>query len=109
MTSHLSSDSSRPASDQVSTETRPTPVPNEIRMYATAWCGDCRRSKRVFDAMGISYTYIDIERDTRAEQLVLQLNRGKRSVPTIVFPDGSVLTEPSNAELEAKLRALATI
>jgi mycoredoxin len=79
----------------------------EIRFYATRWCGDCRRSKRVFDALGVDYTYVDIEHDAQAERLVLTLNRGMRSVPTIVFPDGSVLTEPSTVELEAKLRALA--
>lgn len=79
----------------------------EIRFYATRWCGDCRRSKRVFEALGVAYTYVDIEQDEQAARLVKAVNHGMRSVPTIVFPDGSVLTEPSNGELEAKLRALA--
>lgn len=89
----------RPAADS-------TAAADQIRFYATAWCGDCRRSKRVFEDLGVSYAYIDIEQDEQAARLVRQLNGGARSVPTIVFPDGSVLTEPTNAELEAKLRSL---
>jgi mycoredoxin len=73
-----------------------------IKMYATAWCGDCRMAKRWFDAHGIPYEYINIESDERAAAEVLRLNRGMRSVPTIVFPDGSVLVEPSVRELAAK-------
>jgi mycoredoxin len=77
-----------------------------IHFYATRWCGDCWRSKRVFEELGVDYTYVDIEQDDGAARLVRTLNRGMRSVPTIVFPDGAVLTEPSNRELEAKLRSL---
>ena len=75
---------------------------NKIKMYATTWCGDCRMAKRWFDAHGIPYDYINIETDERAAAEVLLLNRGMRSVPTIVFPDGSVLVEPSARELAAK-------
>lgn len=78
-----------------------------IVMYSTRWCGDCRRARRVFDAMGVAYQEIDVERDHDAAQRVRELNRGMQSVPTIVFPDGSILVEPSNRELEAKLRQLA--
>ena len=77
--------------------------PQHIVMFSTPWCGDCRRAKRIFAALDVPYTEIDIERDPRAAQLVIQLNNGNRSVPTILFPDGAVLVEPSNAELEAKL------
>ncbi len=73
-----------------------------IKMYATTWCGDCRMAKRWFDAHGIPYEYTDIERDARAAAEVLRINRGLRSVPTIVFPDGSVLVEPSARELAAR-------
>lgn len=79
-----------------------------IVMYSTSWCGDCRRAKRVFASLGVEYTEINIEEDERAAEEVVRLNRGNRSVPTILFPDGSVLVEPSNAALEAKLAALAT-
>jgi mycoredoxin len=68
---------------------------NTIKMYATTWCGDCRMAKRWFDAHGIPYDYINIETDERAAAEVLRINRGMRSVPTIVFPDGSILVEPS--------------
>src|SRR5258708_11720513 len=75
---------------------------NRIKMYATTWCGDCRMAKRWFDAHGISYDYINIETDERAAAEVLHINRGMRSVPTIVSPDGSVLRVPSARELAAK-------
>jgi len=71
-------------------------------MYATTWCGDCRMAKRWFDAHGIPYDYINIETDEHAAAEVLRINRGMRSVPTIVFPDGSVLVEPSARELAAQ-------
>ncbi|HEY7973810.1 MAG TPA: glutaredoxin domain-containing protein [Ktedonobacterales bacterium] len=80
---------------------------NEIKFYSTTWCGDCRRSRKVFQAMGVSFTDIDIEEHPEAAEIVRQVNHGKQSVPTIIFPDGSTLTEPSNAVLEQKLAALA--
>ena len=75
---------------------------NKIKMYTTTWCGDCRMAKRWFDAHDIPYDAINIETDEHAAAEVLRLNRGMRSVPTIVFPDGSVLVEPSARELAAK-------
>lgn len=78
-----------------------------IVMYSTTWCGDCRRAKRVFGTRGVEYTEINIDEDRAAAQVVLRLNGGMRSVPTIVFPDGTVLVEPSTAALESKLSALA--
>jgi len=71
-------------------------------MYITPWCGDCRRARRWFDAHGISYDAINIDHDEQAAAYVMQVNNGMRSVPTIVFPDGSVLFEPSARELAAK-------
>jgi mycoredoxin len=73
-----------------------------IKMYVTPWCGDCRRARHWFDAHGISYDAINIEKDEQATAYVMQVNGGMRSVPTIVFPDGSVLVEPSARELAAK-------
>lgn len=78
---------------------------DEIKFYSTSWCGDCRRSRKVFQAMGINFVDIDIEEDSAAAAIVRQVNRGAQSVPTIIFPDGSVLVEPSNAVLEQKLLA----
>jgi mycoredoxin len=87
-----------PVNEQISSE-------QQIKMYATSWCGDCRMAKRWFDSHGISYEYINIEEDDAAADYVVQVNRGRRSVPTIVFPDGSVLVEPSPRELAAKFSA----
>ena len=71
-------------------------------MYATTWCGDCRMAKRWFDSHNIPYEYINIEEDPKAAEYVVKVNGGARSVPTIVFPDGSVLVEPGLRELAAK-------
>ena len=74
-----------------------------IVVYGTTWCGDCRRSIAFLDAHQIPYQWVDIEGDAKAMAVVTRLNKGFRSVPTIVFPDGSVLVEPADAELAAKL------
>jgi mycoredoxin len=73
-----------------------------IKMYVTTWCGDCRMAKRWFDAHGVPYEYINIEEDDKAAEYVARVNRGYRSVPTIVFPDGSILVEPTPRELASK-------
>ena len=73
-----------------------------IKMYVTPWCGDCQSYRRWFDAHCIPYDSINIDHDEQAAALVIQINGGMRSVPTIVFPDGSVLVEPSARELAAK-------
>ena len=73
-----------------------------IKMYVTTWCGDCRMAKRWFDARGIMYESINIEEDDQAAEYVSRVNRGYKSVPTIVFPDGSILVEPSQRELASK-------
>lgn len=74
-----------------------------VVIYGTSWCPDCRRAQRVLDQNGVSYTYINIEENREAAEYVVTVNRGFRSVPTIVFPDGSILVEPSNAQLQAKI------
>ena len=74
-----------------------------ITMYPTSWCGDCKRSKAFLDEKGVDYDEVDIEKDARAAKFVEKVNHGNRSVPTIVFDDGSTLVEPTNEELEKKL------
>jgi mycoredoxin len=76
---------------------------DEIIFYGTKWCPDCRRSKKFLDRRGIAYRYVDIDRDREARAYVQEMNNGNRSVPTIVFPDGGILVEPSNEELAGKL------
>ncbi len=74
-----------------------------ITVHGTHWCPDCRRSKQFLGEHQIPYNWVDIEQDKEAEQYVLEKNDGKRIIPAIEFADGSVLVEPSNAELAAKL------
>jgi mycoredoxin len=77
-----------------------------IRMYGTAWCGDCFRARRFFESHEIAYKYIDINADSDGASIVERHNRGNRSVPTIIFPDGSILVEPSTAELTSKMASV---
>ena len=81
----------------------------QITMYGAAWCGDCRRSKRYLDSHKVEYNYIDVEADESASEKVIEINGGVRSIPVIMFPDGTHLTEPSDKDLEAKLEALALL
>ena len=76
-------------------------MPQNITMYAITWCGDRRRAKRWFDAHAIPYESINIETVEQAAAEVLRINGGMRSVPPIVFPDGSILVEPNARELSA--------
>ena len=78
----------------------------EITMYGADWCGDCRRSKRFLDSNSVAYNYIDVETDTSASEKVIEINGGMRSIPVILFPDGTHLTEPSDNALKEKLEAL---
>ena len=80
----------------------------QITVYGTSWCGDCRRALRVLDLHQASYQYVNIESDDSARSYVEQVNRGFQSVPTIVFPDGSVLVEPSSSALTQKLAGLSS-
>ena len=75
-----------------------------IKFYGTIWCGDCRRAKAVFAELQVPYMWIDIDQNPQAAVFVQQFNRGLRRVPTIIFPDGSILVEPDSERLRAKLR-----
>ena len=76
---------------------------SKIRVYGTSWCGDCTRAKRYMDDNRVGYTWTDVDQDTQYVQLIKELNGGEQRVPTIVFPDGSVLIEPTNEQLKVKL------
>jgi len=82
---------------------------NEITMYSADWCGDCRRSKRLMDSLNVAYTVIDVEKDLSAADKVIEINGGAKSIPVIVFSDGTHLTEPSDNDLTAKLKSLNII
>lgn len=78
-------------------------INKEIIIYSTSWCSDCKRAKKFFGEQRIPYTNIDIEENPEYVSYVETINDGKRSVPTIVFPDGSVLVEPTTAQLAEKM------
>ncbi len=77
---------------------------NEIIMYGTDWCGDCMRARRFLDQNKIKYRWVNIDHDEAGEKIVIDANHGNRSVPTIVFPDGLILVEPSNRTLAQKIK-----
>lgn len=74
-------------------------------MYTTDWCGFCVRLKHGLEREGIAFEEVNIERVPDAADLVMQVNGGNRTVPTLVFPDGSALTNPSIREVKKKLAA----
>ena len=78
-----------------------------LTMYSTSWCGYCRRLKSQLDREGIRYTEVDIEVQPEAADFVMKVNNGNQTVPTVLFPDGSAVTNPSLAEVKARLAAAA--
>ena len=74
-------------------------------MYTTDWCGFCVRLKHGLEREWIAFEEVNIERVPDAAELVMQVNGGNRTVPTLVFPDGTALTNPSVREVKAKLAA----
>jgi len=77
--------------------------PDQIVVYSAVWCPDCKRVKKFLGEQRIPYLNVDIEQDAEAMAYVEQVNNGLRSVPTMIFPDGDILVEPSNAALAQKL------
>lgn len=75
----------------------------DITVYGATWCGDCKRAKQFLGEQRVHYHWVDVEHDAEAQAFVERANNGKRIIPTIIFGDGSMLVEPSNAELAAKL------
>lgn len=78
---------------------------DRITVYGVKWCPDCRRTKAVFEEKSVPYVWIDIDENKLGERFVLATNRGNRSVPTIIFPDGSMLVEPDTSRLRQTLEA----
>lgn len=79
-----------------------------ILMYGADWCSDCRRTKKQLDELAIDYAYIDVEADAAAATEAQGIS-GRTNIPVVVYPDGTHQVEPSNAEVEAKLRELSII
>ena len=76
-----------------------------LTMYSTTWCGYCKRLKRMLDREGIAYDEVNIEEDDSAAEFVMGVNGGNRTVPTVLFPNGSALTNPSIDQVRAALAA----
>jgi glutaredoxin len=74
-----------------------------ILIYGSDWCYDCRRTKKFLTTNAIPFDWVDIEKDQEGERFVLEANRGMRSIPTLVFEDGTLMVEPSNRDLAQKL------
>jgi mycoredoxin len=81
-------------------------VKKTITIYGTWWCGQCTRVRRFFDRNSLIYQWVDIDKDKKGEEFVLSTNHGMRSVPTIVFEDGSFLVEPNDTQLTHKLQSV---
>ena len=75
----------------------------KLTVYGAPWCSDCKRAKKFLGEQRVHYEWVDVEQDAEGLALVERVNQGKRIIPTIIFEDESILVEPSNAELAAKL------
>jgi mycoredoxin len=75
----------------------------QFTMYSTPWCGYCHRLKSQLDRAGIEFEVVDIEQQPEAANVVERVNSGNQTVPTLVFPDGTALTNPSLAQVKAQL------
>lgn len=78
-----------------------------LTMYTTPWCGYCRRLKSQLGREGIDITEVDIEREPEAAEFVMTVNGGYQTVPTLLFADGSTLTNPSVRAVKQRLQELA--
>lgn len=78
----------------------------KIKLYGTSWCGETRRARQFFEMNNIEFEWIDIDQDEASAEYVKSVANGYRSVPTIVFPDGTVLVEPSTYDLKEKTKAV---
>jgi mycoredoxin len=76
-----------------------------LTLYSTTWCGYCMRLKRMLDREGIAYAEVNVEEDPAAAEFVIRVNDGNRTVPTVVFPGGVALTNPSIDQVKAALAA----
>ena len=83
-----------------------TDIATAFTMYSTPWCGYCHRLKSQLDREGISFEIVDIEQRPEAAQIVESANGGNQTVPTLVYADGTAQTNPSLAQVKAKLAQL---
>lgn len=79
------------------------PPAEALIIYGTSWCGPCRTLKRLLSEHDVDFTYVDIETTPDAADFVMKINGGNQTVPTVVFPDGSTLTNPRLSEVTSRL------
>ncbi|MEO7421593.1 MAG: mycoredoxin [Ornithinibacter sp.] len=79
------------------------PAPGSVTMFTTTWCGYCRRLKSQMEREGVTWTEVDVEREPGSADFVRSVNGGNQTVPTLLFPDGTAATNPSIAEVLARL------
>jgi mycoredoxin len=80
----------------------------DVTMYTTTWCGYCKRLKRMMQDDRINFVEVDIEQTPGTAEIVEKVNNGNQTVPTLVFTDGTAMTNPSLAKVKEKLAALAS-
>jgi len=83
-------------------------TPDSLTLFGADWCRDCVRTKSQLDGLGIEYTYVDLIADPAAADVAREIS-GRTNIPVVVYPDSSHHVEPSNADVEAKLRELSLI
>lgn len=79
-----------------------------LTMFGAEWCRDCRRTKAQLDGLGVEYSYVDLEADPAAADVAREIS-GRTNIPVVVYPDATHHVEPSNDDVEAKLRELGLI
>ncbi|SFR90385.1 Glutaredoxin-like protein [Microbacterium sp. cf046] len=85
-----------------------TSSPSTLTVFGADWCRDCVRTKNQLASLGVSYEYVDLETDPAAADVAREIS-GRTSIPVVVYPDASHHVEPSNADVETKLRELSLI
>jgi glutaredoxin-like protein len=97
---------SRLARREFCNDARSYPAVNTtIIMYGAEWCGDCRRSKKLLDSMGVDYEYVDLEVNVEAADVARAIS-GRTNIPVVVFSDGTHFVEPDDSELRTKVEEL---
>jgi mycoredoxin len=76
---------------------------DQVTIFSTPWCGYCKRLKMQMERAGVDFVEVNIEEDPESEAFVLQINDGMAIVPTVGFPDGTALTNPTFAQVREHL------
>lgn len=91
--------------DQAAQSDRAEQSDQALRVFGADWCRDCRRTKAQLDQLGVAYTYIDLEAEPDAAEVARDIS-GRTNIPVVLYPDASHQVEPSNADVDVKLREL---